>query len=513
MRFITIFTLLLLLVSCTFRKGLGDYVNKDAIYVSLEGSDSSDGTIYTPVRTITKGIELMREKGYKTVKVTKGFFMIGDGFAKDLEDPTKGLVIDFHVEGGFTLEGGWDNSFTQKSDLIKEEDFTIIDGDVNPDVHTVLYINNTSNVVIDGFIIRNNTITPPLIGGGVHINNSSNITISDTVINSNRAGFGGGMAVENSNNIEIVRTRFLGNHAPSPGQGGALAIRNVNDIAVEGCLFQENNSLGNGGAIYLENSYRLRVADTTFERNITASSGGAIFANQTYGIGFDHNSFLENYTNDNASGGGGAIHFMNSSSITINQSFFEVNLSGFDGGAVKINNCDGFFTLSKSVFRGNTANRAKGGGALLVIKTESTKVTGNSFFYNRANSGCGGAINFDMDGANYKTLISNNEFVNNEDNAYNSTLAIKRTGPYEHLVIEGNNFTGPGMGAALTSVPIVEYSGEFSGHTIRNNTFKTSTYDFAYQGELGAYDTWEIYNQAGNIWNDAITALGNIFQP
>ena len=85
---------------------------------------------------------------------------------------------------------------------------------------------------------------------------------------------------------------------------------------------------GNGGGIYNDVNGALITVGTTFEANIAAGNGGAV-----YNAGFFQSE--ANIFDANAGLNGGGIYNAVSSYLTVNQNFFEGNLSdiGPNGGA------------------------------------------------------------------------------------------------------------------------------------------------------------------------------------
>lgn len=489
--------LLLILASCTFRKGLGDYVKKEAIYVSLEGSDENDGTIYTPVKTITKGISLMRDRGYRTIKVARGVYYAGEGFTYD---PVSGLVIDFSADGGFTLEGGWDLGFQEKSDLTEEDDFSIIDGDFI--VGTVLTVRNTSNVVIDGFIIRHNTWPSSNRGGGVYIYNSNNITLNDTVIHSTTATDGAGLFVDYSNTITIERVAFIYNSAT--GNGGGAAFEFSHNVSLNNSLFQDNSSDFAGGGLFIWNCHSFGLGKNFFERNETPFNGGAINISSSSNISINHSGYRDNRA---GSGGGGGISLLNSSYININENVFDNNASLTKGGGVHLSNSNSV-TVSESLFKDNSSDQE--GGGLYSENISYLRIFESAFSQNRSGSR-GGAIAFMMNG-DHTTDLVNTQFGGNRGTLTNSTVDINNsTGMGSNLTIEGNNFAG--TGPFTGSIAISELPYDISGHTLQNNLFHASTFDFYYNNNGTTSKSVLLLNTPGDPSHDAAAVSGNVEQP
>lgn len=483
-----------ILASCTFRKGLGDYVNKDAIYVSLEGSDANDGTIYSPVRTISKGISLMRDMGYKTIKVAKGVYYAGDGFT---HDPVSGLIIDFSANGGFTLEGGWELDFSEKTDLTLEEDFSILDGDFI--VGTVLTVRNTSNVVIDGFIIRHNMRPSSNRGGGVYVYNSSNITLNDSVIHSNTASDGAGIFVEYSNTVNIDRVGLIYNSAT--GNGGGAAFDSSQNVTFSNSLFQDNSSDSTGGGLFIWNCQSFQLTNNFFERNETPFNGGAVSISTSSNMTIEHNGYIYNRANN-----GGGLFLANSSYININENIFETNISSTRGGGAHLLNSNSI-TVSETFFKDNSSDQE--GGGLYSENNSYLRIFESAFSQNRSGTR-GGAIAFMMN-VDHTTDLVSNQFGGNIGMLTNSTVDINNSSGFgSNLNIEGNNFAG--TGPFTGSIAIAELPYDISGHSLRNNIFHASTFDFYYNDNGNSSKSISLLNSSGDPSHDAAIALNNVEQ-
>lgn len=494
--------LLFLSIGCTFRQGLGDYFHKDAIYVSLEGSDLNDGNLYTPVRTITKGISLMREKGYRRVKVTKGLFKPGDGFAYDL---IEGLLIDFTAEGGFTLEGGWSLGFKEKSDLIAESDFTILDG--NNLLNTILTIRDTSNIIIEGFLIRNKKMDTFNKGGGITVSNADKIRITGTlitkVINSSC------IYILNSNDIVVDRARFVNNLATYGGAG--MYIDNSQNIAVTDSYF-ENNSISmydHGGAIYITNCNSIRISENLFVINKASNFGGALCLYQSNNAKLNKNLFRGN----RGYSGGGAVYLYKANYVEIKESYFESNISPGSaiyggGGGLKLTDSNSI-TIQKVYFKDNSTGF--NGGALHSENSLSLHILDSEFAGNSSNNE-GGAISLTMSGDDMIDL-KGNDFSANSAAATNSTISINNNGLVNNfnLNIKGNNFIGPGLGT--NSIALSERPYDIVGHTLKSNSFQISSFDNYYDDNGTLTKSHTLLNTPLLPDHDAETAEGNVEFP
>lgn len=492
------FTLLAFLFSCTYRKGLGDYVNKDAIYVSVDGSDKNDGTMYTPVKTIARGIELMKEKGYRTVKVTKGVFNAGDGFS--YVDTFSGMVIDFSAEGGFTLEGGWESGFIEKTDLKEENDFTILDGGYF--LNTILTIQNTSNVTIDGLLIRNNNPASTNLGGGIYITNASAININDTAFGNLRASNGAGMYIQSSYDIVIKRGIFIYNQ--STGSAGGLGVDMSNRIYLNNSYFENNLSSFLGGAVTIWNSYSIEAYENMFLNNRSVGNmGGGLCLSNTNNAKLKKNGFKGN----SALNGGGGLFLNWSGYVEVEESYFESNSTTGSGGGIKLLNANSI-EIEKVYFEDNSADLD--GGAIQSDNTSYLRILASGFSLNRAQSN-GAAISLVMN-VDHTTDLNGNDFGGNRAITLNSTININSTSAINNnLKIEGNKLVGTGLGTA--SVAISEAPNDIAGHTLNSNLFYIPGFDNYYYDAGTFSKDMAILNTPSNIMHDAAVTGLNVESP
>ncbi len=122
------------------------------------------------------------------------------------------------------------------------------------------------------------------------------------------------------------------------GYGGAVCIRNANNIAIQNCNFRNNYAYYNGGAVYLEEA-SIKITGNHFESNRC----GQTFAYYGYGGGIcsdwsdpiiTHNFFTLN--SSTGVGGGLCVRF---SDCLVSHNIFDENFSAI-GGAFSILHID-----------------------------------------------------------------------------------------------------------------------------------------------------------------------------
>jgi predicted outer membrane repeat protein len=247
----------------------------------------------------------------------------------------------------------------------------------------LFFVNTGLNVTLNSLTLNSGVAQ---LGGA--IGSLGNLTLNGDTFQNNRAtGDGGGaISIAQGTNLTANGCAFLGNRG---GAGGAIRSQGANNIILLGDTFTQNTGVSFGGAIYaftLTGSGSLQVSSCTFEQNSLTGGGafqlggGAIYA-QDYGLAVSSSTFDNN--NAGASNMGGAIDFR---TVVVGQSIG--------------------LTVDYSTF---TANRASGGGAMMIVVGQGVafwgSVTRSYFSWNNAfgDPNSGNAVG----GALYAYLLSN----------------------------------------------------------------------------------------------------------
>ena len=153
-----------------------------AIFVSVNGSDTNNGTITQPVKTVAKGISLAVAQNLKQVRVSAGTYIEGN----------------IQVANGVSLLGGYSPNFTSR-DITLTQYVTTINANQTGGFGVcgskrVLIIDQVYlPTVIEGFV---------LTGGRV-------------------CGYGAGILVTNANNLVFIRhNKITGNSSVGNGTSG-----------------------------------------------------------------------------------------------------------------------------------------------------------------------------------------------------------------------------------------------------------------------------------------------------
>ena len=344
---------------------------------------------------------------------------------------------------------------------------------------------------IDNTTFSENTSTNQTLGGGAIYNSAGTINVGDNVsfidnyinndYNPDGSGSnsytsaGGAISSWGSGTVNITgeNVRFEENGLnsetgnPSWTYGGALYIDTAGDKQAvlnigEGTVF-ENNQSAVGGAIYMGGT-DAEITGAQFTGNKTDyGSGGTIYV---YG------------------GPVAGATETTKSDITITDTTFEDNYSGYSGGAISNriygNYDDSKITITGSTFEGNYANAQDdyaGGGAIenrgtivvsgsefndnsaakeggAIINWGATEITGSTFEGNEAESG-GAIYNYTQNLTIQDTTFTNNTATKNGGALYNASGAV----------------------AALTDVTVNEGTGAGQNSIYNAGTINTAIID------------------------------------
>lgn len=351
----------LLFFSCTFKKGIGDYINKEALYVSANGNDGNDGTLYTPVRTIEEGLKKLRKEGYKTLKVSKGVYI------------ERGPIV---IDASVTIDGGWKEDFSGKTSLLVESDYSIISG--NHLLTNLITISNASDVELKGLLLCDTVreAAVSLDDSSIVIRRSREIRLNSLIFQNNLANRGGALFIDRSSRIFIDRSSFINNEAELEG-----------------------------GAVVTDNSHFLYFTNNSFRNNYAKSRGGSFFANISSRVYFDEGEFIGNRTEIT----GGGLSFAGSSNIRLADLLFQENralhLAG-KGGAIEVTEARDF-NIKNNSFLENEAYSGSDISLVLVNDDLTRAIRENKFNYTSRSSI---TVHNSFSGPMTRFTIENNRF-------------------------------------------------------------------------------------------------------
>ena len=314
----------------------------EAIYVSVDGDDSNDGTKDFPVASIAKAIDLVKTTGITTVYVSQGKYKESAIVIHDSLD-IRGIgdvIIDAEkTDRIFFIYGAIEVSL---SNLTLINGLAPTDG-VTEDIHEVVYyagggaitIQDDAYVSMDNMTFINNEANE--FGGAINVEAPLCIINNSIFINNTAGVFGGAIDFEDAN-CSVNNCLFMGNDATN---GGAIGW--IGDNANLTNSYFERNTAETGAALFIENTYNSDgnlVENNTFINNMAIEQGGAI-----------------EVENENMDGYGGYTVVRNNEFIN-NSAYNGGAISGYYGDVASVNN----------LFIGNTAGY---GGAIATISAKS----------------------------------------------------------------------------------------------------------------------------------------------
>jgi len=270
-----------------------------------------------------------------------------------------------------------------------------------------LFVENNSNVSIDGTVISNND------AGGLYIDADAQVVLQNTNLNQNRnlARNGGALFVGDGANVQLSKSKIINNIANASGGGiesiGLLTITDtiisgnkvitnfrgggitaaggtlsVSRSVISGHILGPHPSEGNGAGMVVMGNAIASISETTISGNVSRANGGGIYvASATASLSIERSTITNNQTLDSRPHGcftggpcvqGGGISA--NSTITITRSTISGNHSDGIGGGVFLG--FGQATIDASTIVNNTA--ASSGGGILKLQTSATLRVANS---------------------------------------------------------------------------------------------------------------------------------------
>lgn len=339
------------------------------VFVSTNGDDANAGTSRSaPLRTLPAALSNALTNGLTNIYVAEGVFAPGSG----LEPTGFGLII---TNSGLHLSGGWDGGF------LSVTGYSVLDG--TNGLEHVVYASGVSNMVFQGFMIRNGMATGTLTalsnGGGLLLTNIVSCLLTNTVVSNNSSSRNGG-GIWMSGVSNTVCATVLYNQSGN-GIGGGVFISSgsfSNRIFAD---ISHNSSLV-GGGLYLG-------ADTGWN-SVSGTVGfnsASLFSSKAGGGGITLSNSFSNYfsclVNGNSSGGwGGGYHITgNDNVITGSVS----SNSAFQGGGMTY--YSGSRNTIQTVVKDNTCINLGGG-----IYIEYAEVKISSLVLRNSSGYAGGGI-------------------------------------------------------------------------------------------------------------------------
>jgi predicted outer membrane repeat protein len=150
--------------------------------------------------------------------------------------------------------------------------------------------------------IRNNSVRPGGLGGGLY--NGGTMTVSDSTIDGNTGGYGGGGIENLFGTLTVSRTTFAGNSAAI----GAGIDNDWGTLTVSNSTFAGNSATDDGGGGISNYAGPVTVSDCTFAANTATYNGGAIL-NQVGPMTVIDSTLVGNTATYSFPSGGGICNF------------------------------------------------------------------------------------------------------------------------------------------------------------------------------------------------------------
>ncbi len=169
---------------------------------------------------------------------------------------------------------------------------------------------------------------------------------------------------------------------------GVLAVGDNASVSVIGCSFKNNTSqIKNTGVIYLEVNSSIVITNSAFVDNAAAQTSGVLGMYKNCTALIYDSEFLSNSAGDAS----GCINVVDKCILNISRTVFRNNVASFNGGAITSNGWDRVH-LSHCEFTNNTAHTA-GGGSIAIKETGQLSVINSTFGGNKSGYK-GGALYF-----------------------------------------------------------------------------------------------------------------------
>ena len=331
---------------------------EDAIYVSVDGDDSNNGSQAAPYKTIYRAVNVALDSGITNIYLQEGVYK-ENSIPIETSVNIRGIgnvIIDAeNIDRIFKIDGEYE---VELSNLTLINGVAPLDG-VTYDIHEVSYYAGGGAISIISAYVKMNHMTfinntASEFGGAINVE-APNCQINNSVFMHNYAGVFGGAVDFEDNNCSVINCTFIFNEA---GNGGAIGY-----IANAGVIIDsyfENNTAENGAAIFIENgpltyegTNSHLIKNNKFIHNEAVQQGGAIeVENQQMSENadwtlIDSNEFIDNYAYN-----GGAISAYYGDAGIKNNVFIN-NTAGYGGAIAGISTTDSAYIIIGGLYLKN----------------------------------------------------------------------------------------------------------------------------------------------------------------
>ncbi len=241
------------------------------IYVDLNAIGANDGSSWTDAFTDLQ--DALAIGADTDIYVAQGTYY-------PTSTTTRG--ISFEIPSGATLEGGYPTGGGTRDPManptILSGDIDLNPNDISNDSYHVVSVRDVTDVVMDGFIIRDGNADDASSfgrsrGGGVYVKGST-FTLRNSEVKWNKAVFGGGgLFATLSNQVQIEDCLIKKNRAD---YGSALYHSNETNMYIIRTKIIDNNSLVRA-AVEVNNSSYTRFDNSLVANNASTNSNAIAF--------------------------------------------------------------------------------------------------------------------------------------------------------------------------------------------------------------------------------------------
>jgi predicted outer membrane repeat protein len=369
------------------------------IYVDHSASGNNDGSTWSNAYTHLQDA-LDNAGANDALWIAQGIYSPDNG--------SMDTAAYYFIASPVALYGGFDGTETSLDQRDIDANETIISGDLAGDDIPGNYLANKSDNSLHLFFIDSLLGSPTVFDGltlagadaadngdldvferaGAGIFTFSPIEVLNCTFHDNFARNGGGVYASGAgtSGSSFVNNTFFFNRSTS--QGAGILISNSDDVVVEDCTFEDNQTAR--GALYPLSCGDVTIRNCLFQNNVNPDGWGAamfLWNNETVGV--TNCDFISNA----AAGSGGAIYVDGQDS--------EDDLVVFDSCLFQGNSCDGWggalyiwrmnFEVHNSNFLSNSSG-ANVGALYNGGENDFTNEITNCFFAANSTGGWGGAM-------------------------------------------------------------------------------------------------------------------------
>ncbi|CAM1345282.1 ELWxxDGT repeat protein [Tenacibaculum amylolyticum] len=190
-------------------------ITSNILYVSTTGDATNYGNSWSSATSLQHALQLATEcSSIEEIWVQQGTYKAGNN-----RNDT------FYIPDNLKIYGGFTGTETTLSERDWTNNQTILSGDIGipnntlGNSNTLLYLLNTDNTIINGFIIEdgyaeynsNNNFLNDTNGGGIFLKNANNNRFINCIIRSNLAQNGGAIYQISGSNNDFINCLFYGN--------------------------------------------------------------------------------------------------------------------------------------------------------------------------------------------------------------------------------------------------------------------------------------------------------------